>query len=101
MAEGEGFEPPVPCGTSVFKTDAFDRSAIPPQERQWSGRRDSDPRLSAPKADALPGCATPRQIANRKLIVPAKGLGRQAGILIWDSQRIMEGDFLGASASLF
>src|ERR1700733_8110324 len=26
----------------------------------WSGRRDSTPRPSAPKADALPGCATPR-----------------------------------------
>ena len=25
-----------------------------------SGRRDLNPRLSAPKADALPGCATPR-----------------------------------------
>ena len=27
----------------------------------WSGRRDSNPRPSAPKADALPGCATPRR----------------------------------------
>ena len=27
---------------------------------EWSGRRDSNPRPSAPKADALPGCATPR-----------------------------------------
>ena len=27
---------------------------------QWSGRRDSNPRPSAPKADALPDCATPR-----------------------------------------
>ena len=26
----------------------------------WSGRRDLNPRPSAPKADALPGCATPR-----------------------------------------
>lgn len=29
LAGGEGFEPPVPCGTSVFKTDAIDHSAIP------------------------------------------------------------------------
>ena len=28
--------------------------------KEWSGRRDSNPRPSAPKADALPGCATPR-----------------------------------------
>ena len=28
---------------------------------RWSGRRDSNPRPSAPKADALPGCATPRR----------------------------------------
>ena len=31
MAEGEGFEPPVPQrGTTVFKTVAFVRSATPP-----------------------------------------------------------------------
>ena len=29
-AEEEGFEPPVPWGTTVFKTAAFDHSAIPP-----------------------------------------------------------------------
>ena len=29
--------------------------------RDWSGRRDLNPRPSAPKADALPGCATPRR----------------------------------------
>ena len=28
-AEGEGFEPPVPLGTMVFKTTAIDHSAIP------------------------------------------------------------------------
>ena len=31
MAEGEGFEPPVPLnGTTVFKTVAFGHSATPP-----------------------------------------------------------------------
>src|SRR5262245_24299930 len=29
-------------------------------EVRWSGRSDSNRRPSAPKADALPGCATPR-----------------------------------------
>ena len=29
-------------------------------DSKWSGRRDSNPRPSAPKADALPDCATPR-----------------------------------------
>jgi hypothetical protein len=29
-AEREGFEPPVPRGTTVFKTAAFDHSAISP-----------------------------------------------------------------------
>jgi hypothetical protein len=28
-AEEEGFEPPVPHGTTVFKTAAFDHSATP------------------------------------------------------------------------
>ena len=30
LAEGEGFEPPVPFGTMVFKTTAIDHSANPP-----------------------------------------------------------------------
>ena len=30
LAEGEGFEPPVTCATTVFKTAAINRSAIPP-----------------------------------------------------------------------
>jgi hypothetical protein len=30
MAEGVGFEPTSPFGLPVFKTSAFDRSAIPP-----------------------------------------------------------------------
>ena len=30
MAEEVGFEPTVPCGTTVFKTAAFDHSATPP-----------------------------------------------------------------------
>ena len=30
VAEREGFEPPVPFSTSVFKTDAIDHSAIFP-----------------------------------------------------------------------
>ena len=30
VAEGEGFEPPKPCGSPVFKTGAINHSAIPP-----------------------------------------------------------------------
>ncbi len=30
LAEGEGFEPPEPCGSTVFKTAAIVHSAIPP-----------------------------------------------------------------------
>jgi len=32
-AVGEGFEPPVPCGTPVFKTGAFDHSATRPTQK--------------------------------------------------------------------
>ena len=31
LAEGEGFEPPVTFATTVFKTAAINRSAIPPR----------------------------------------------------------------------
>ena len=30
LADREGFEPPVPCGTPVFKTGVFDHSTISP-----------------------------------------------------------------------
>ena len=30
LAEGEGFEPPVPLSTPVFKTGVFDHSTILP-----------------------------------------------------------------------
>ncbi len=43
----------------------------------WSGRRDSNPRPSAPKADALPDCATPR--LTEWMDVPALALWRIAG----------------------
>ena len=35
MAEGERFELSVGCPTMVFKTTAFDRSAIPPDQEQF------------------------------------------------------------------
>ena len=41
--------------------------------KEWSGRRDLNPRPSAPKADALPGCATPRKVKGRHLTTPAHG----------------------------
>src|SRR5690606_28986521 len=42
-------------------------------EEFWSGRPDSNQRPSAPKADALPGCATPRDVEAR-----VSGRGAQA-----------------------
>ncbi len=33
LAEKEGFEPPVRCRTTVFKTAAFDHSAISPNTK--------------------------------------------------------------------
>ena len=32
-AEREGFEPPETCASTVFKTAAFDRSAISPAQK--------------------------------------------------------------------
>ena len=39
FAEEEGFEPPVPLGTPVFKTGAFNRSATPPFLSECKGNR--------------------------------------------------------------
>src|SRR5438552_17746432 len=33
--------------------------------RDWSGRRDLNPRPLDPQSSALPGCATPRRSSNR------------------------------------
>jgi hypothetical protein len=33
LAEREGFEPPEACTSTVFKTAAFDRSAISPRQK--------------------------------------------------------------------
>ena len=43
LAEGKGFEPLETCASLVFKTSAFDRSAIPPFRgdyftAEWRGR---------------------------------------------------------------
>ena len=36
LAEGEGFEPPVPLSTTVFKTVVIDHSTIPPKMKGMS-----------------------------------------------------------------
>ena len=36
MAEGEGFEPPIPCGIPVFKTGAFNRTRPPLRALSYS-----------------------------------------------------------------
>ena len=42
VAEGEGFEPPVPFpGTVVFKTTAIDHSAIPPRRNLLLNSRET------------------------------------------------------------
>ena len=52
-AEREGFEPPVPFSTTVFKTAAFDHSAISPTPplmfmfRDPAGDRTLDPQIKS------------------------------------------------------
>jgi hypothetical protein len=40
MAEEEGFEPPVPCGTHDFESRAFNHSAIPPKSQKSAKGRE-------------------------------------------------------------
>src|SRR6266571_7675747 len=47
-------------GTSVEVPFVNVLQEVEAVRRKWSGRRDSNPRPSGPKPDALPGCATPR-----------------------------------------
>ena len=59
MAEEVGFEPTVPCGTTVFKTAAFDHSATPPANLdkseliEYIGCCQEDYNKRAPKLSAL------------------------------------------------
>ena len=46
----------------------------------WSGRPDLNQRPSAPKADALPGCATPRWPEPKDSAAGAQGLGSPAAL---------------------
>ena len=45
MAESEGFEPPDPCGSTVFKTAAFDHSATSPYIRNVSRSDEAGPAM--------------------------------------------------------
>ncbi len=58
MAEREGFEPPEPFGSTVFKTAAIDRSAISPcvkfaTMKRWHGRRGKIFPLTAGTSDKI------------------------------------------------
>jgi hypothetical protein len=48
-------KPPQNCGSLSIKKELALASSF-----NWSGREDSNLRPLAPKASALPGCATPR-----------------------------------------
>ena len=80
LAEREGFEPPDPCGSTVFKTAAFDHSATSPVSTSKSqparscnpGTRRSPPLYSVhpctPPLRASVADATPFQIAPGDLV---------------------------------
>ena len=53
MAEGEGFEPPEPVGSTVFETAPFNRSGTPPAYTHKVTFRASALQLQS--ANPLPG----------------------------------------------
>ena len=61
----------------------------------WSGREDSNLRPSAPKADALPGCATPRRSGSI-----ANGRGSPSGYLPQVSMQHSLSPALGGKAGV-
>ena len=53
------------CLSACTDHDKTKTSTRPTRSAVWSGRPDLNWGLSAPKADALPGCATPRILSTR------------------------------------
>ena len=68
MAEREGFEPPVPLSTAVFKTAVIDHSTTFPmpvsQDFLSSGKRDSNSR-----PQPWQGCALPTELFPQSIFV--------------------------------
>ena len=66
LARPAGLEPATPglegrCSIQLsYGRKLRDRLLHKLCSAEWSGQRDSNPRPSAPKADALPDCAMPR-----------------------------------------
>ena len=70
LARPAGFEPATHglegrCSIRLSYGRKFCPMERDPGFSYWSGQRDLNPRPSAPKADALPGCAMPRFHENR------------------------------------
>lgn len=88
LAESKGFEPLVPCGTTVFKTAAIDRSAIPPRlpdyrtipTRQGKGPRPVVPVGASAGAHphALTGTAATRHGQHHRRTPPGGAHGHRA-----------------------
>ena len=62
---------------------------------RWSGRRDLNPRRPAPKAGALPDCATPRKKSSggrRRRNAPARGYIHMLPDMIYFHRKARESD---------
>ncbi len=76
------------CGLRLRRPLLYPTELLAPNQAyyhgwRWSGREDSNLRPPAPKAGALPGCATPRavplRIGRRHALGPERGAGIPGG----------------------
>ena len=82
LAEGEGFEPPEPCGSPVFKTGSLNHSDTPPKRTGLSIGEKACAVQAVNQAIVMRFAVTP----GHSCVVPCRTMGYTVGIEVPDTR---------------